>query len=245
MQVKTKIALSMFVLLFFSAQSVPAFDDAVGCYYSDELKAGDEFTWATTFYGSGMFDSEFVPIGITNNSIIKLEILQDPKDINFHWDSMPFYESQNYFNLTLGDVIYDFEWDDIFYLWISWTNMDFENGTSRNPTEKEWIYFVSDDFYFLSEDTEVVIDIEISNKVVTYDAYVNYTTEGVVSYVYGEIDQINGVMIQLEFTSDDNGVINTVNFMRQNYTPRQVSWYFPLSICLLLIVPIILTRRRK
>jgi hypothetical protein len=245
MHVKTKITLYMFVLLFFSAQSVPAFDDAVGCYYSDELKAGDEFTWATTFYGSGMLESEFAPIGITNNSIVKLEILQDPKDINFHWDSMSFNESQNYFNLTFGDVVYDFGWDDIFPFWITWTKMDFENGTSVNPTEKDWIYFVNDDFYFLDIETEIVINIEISNKVVTYDAFVNYTTDGVMSYFFGEIDQINGVMIQLEITIDDNGIISTVNFMRQNYTPRQVSWYFPVGICLLLIVPIILKRRRK
>ena len=253
MKVKTKISIALLILLFFNAQTAPAFDDAVACFYSDKLKTGNEFTWATTFLGNGTeLDQIEENTGISNNTVIRLEILQNLKSINFHWDALDPSELNNYFNLTFGDNIIDLEYyEDIFCWWICWTKVEYQNGTKHNPSEDSWAYFVIDDFYFNRELTDSSIDFE--GNVVTYNYSLIYPPSEFESYYvsltyFGQIDRSNGIM--LYFKSDIvffRDVLEefSIIFEILNHTPQEISWNLPIFSVLLITLPILLTRKRR
>ncbi len=246
MRMKTKISITLFVLLFFSVQTAPAFDDAVACYYSDKLKAGDEFTWATYL----LIDDESYPeylddfenYGIANDSIAKLEILQSPSGINFHWDSFNASEYNDFFSLTLGGINLSYpEMDELYYWFIMYTRINYINGTTHNPTEDSWAYFVTDDFYFGRE--SAIVEITTQGNVVSYECSLEYDLVESIAF-HGQIDKSNGVMLYFQADANYSYAKYSIIFEIQNYTPKTVSWSLS-NLLLLFAVPIVLIKRRK
>ena len=248
MRIKPTISIALFVLLFFSIQTAPAFDTAVACYYFDKLKAGDEFTWSTNL----LIEEEPYPdyldfleneYGIANNSIAKLKIYQNLKGINFHWDSFNASEYNDYFSLTISGNELSYESNDELYYWfLMYTRIDYSNGTTQNPTEDSWAFFVIDDFYFNRENSDIEITIE--DNVVAYDCFLEYDPYENISFK-GLIDKSTGLMLFFQADINYTNSVFTLIFEIQNYTLGSVTWSPSISMFLILIIPLALIKRRK
>ena len=248
MRIKTKISIALFVLLFFSMQTAPAFDDAVAFYYSDKLNVGDEFTWAINIIIEkeeypGYFDFLEYEYGISNDSIVTLTILQDPANVNFYWEVFNSSEFNNFFSLTIGEINLQYEkYDEIYPWFLIPTRIDYANGTTQNPAEKLWAFFVIDDFYFSRDDT--TMNIETSGDVITYDCYLNYSESENIAF-YGQIDKSKGLMLYFKADINYTDTVMSLIYEIQNYTARLISLPLPIYFLILLTIPIISFKRCK
>ena len=179
------LALTFFILLGLQLNSVAS---ASQIYYSDKLTVGNEFVWDLTYYEFNM-EIEELFMDLENESVITLEILQSPADVNFA--QIAFSNFSDYFNLTFGEQIYDFHWDDPFHWFIYPISMD-----GVNSVEEGWIYAVIDDFYF-NEDSNFTI--EIKNNQVRYVGDIKYGDDTTVD-VELIIEQDTGIMIHISVT---------------------------------------------
>ncbi len=221
-QTIVSLALTFFILLGLQLNSVTA---ASQIYYSDKLIVGNEFVWDLTYYEFNM-EIEELFMDLENESVITLEILQSPANVNFV--QIAFSNFSDYFNLTFGEQIYDFNWDDPFHLFIYPISMD-----GVNSVEEEWIYAVIDDFYF-NEDSSFTI--EIKNNQVRYVGDIRYDDDATVD-VDLIIEKDTGIMIQI---SVEFGTITSEETNYQIVLKRRgVDISVPMSL-FAFIIPLVL-----
>ncbi len=217
--------------------------------YSGILEFGDEFVWDMTYYTVNVpLDYYFMNMG--NNSVITLEILQNLEDVNFV--GIDFSNYVNYFNLTFGDEIFNFGWDDPFHWFICPVYIDDGAGSVSNPAETQWIYYIIDDFLFESEGKEMSFSIDIINNQVNYVGSIKYLDDNTILSVNLVIDRNTGIMILIDFRVENTTGEET--FTRWLIKQRGVelstssvslSVILPLMIIALILIPVLTFKRRR
>ncbi|MHA2253582.1 MAG: hypothetical protein ACXAD7_24700 [Candidatus Kariarchaeaceae archaeon] len=225
--------------------------------YSDDLKAGDEFSWTVT--GNQTFVDTYLP----SDGPISLKVKKDLADVNYAGNiwmattrALILVEC---FEVDLGESI-----DPsiiIPNLLVFPVNTVLDNGTEINPTREYWVYRVLTLFDFPEEEIEGSVSISESGDDVTFTAEVT-VSEDLVETTYSSnatINQKTGIMDEFEFevevlqsvdpthqrqkmhitlTASSFDTESSLDETKGNDTPFNSFW--PVS---LLIVPII--RRSK